>query len=102
MKLKKSKNIFLSELNNFEPKIPTFRNILLINELSNREYSKKINKKILGLSNNNSSKEKNQNLKRPLTTTSSSNKHRNKKKYKTNQISSNYTSFLSQSKEIIK
>ena len=53
MKLKKSKNIFLSELNNFEPKILTFRNILLINELSNREYSKKINKKILGLSNNN-------------------------------------------------
>ena len=54
MKLKKSKNIFLSELNNFEPKIPSFRNILLINELSNREYSKKINKKILGSSNNNS------------------------------------------------
>ena len=103
MKLKKSKNIFLSELENFEPKTTTFRNLIIINELSNRKYSKKINKNLLGLSNNNSIKvnnKKKKNIKRPLTTTSSSNKNRYKKNKITNKFSSNFSSFLSQSKDI--
>ena len=103
MKLKKSKNIFLSELDNFEPKTTTFRNLIIINELSNRKYSKIINKNLLGLSNNNSIKvnnKKKKNLKRPLTTTSSSNKNRYKKNKITNKFSSNFSSFLSQSKDI--
>ena len=100
MHFQKSKNIFLSELNNFEPKIPKFRNVILLNELSNRKYSKKINKKLLGLSNNISTNENNKkikNIKRPLTSTTSSNENRNKKKYKTHIPPSNYTSFFTQS-----
>ena len=105
MHFQRSKNIFLSELNNFEPKIPKFRNVILLNELSNRKYSKKINKKLLGLSNNISTNENNKkikNIKRLLTSTTSSNENRNKKKYKTHIPPSNYSSFFTQSKEIIK
>ena len=40
--------------------------------------------------------------KRPLTSTTSSNENRNKKKYKTHIPPSNYSSFFTQSKEIIK
>ena len=100
MHFQKSKNIFLSELNNFEPKIPKFRNVILLNELSNRKYSKKNNKKLLGLSNNISTNENNKkikNIKRPLTSTTSSNENRNKKKYKTHIPPSHYTSFFTQS-----